>query len=199
MLFFFSCNNNKTPSSKKDSLNFNNNTLAQKDTYYNPYSSVDISPMDMSYFPENYPQLKMADSITSAPVMRIIYSRPHLQGRKLFQNLLKYGEPWRLGANEATEIQFFRDVSIQDKKIPKGRYIIYCIPEPDSWTIVLNSNVDSWGLKIDSTKDLEKFKIPVSVNNKSIEYFTMIFEKANEGANLLMAWGNFIAKLPIRF
>ena len=141
----------------------------------------------------------MTNSISTPPVMRIIYSRPHLQGRKLFHNLLKYGEPWRLGANEATEIQFYQDVTIQNKKIKAGRYILYCIPQEETWTIVLNNNVDTWGLKIDSTKDLNRFEIPVTHNNPPLEYLTIVFEKADHGAKLLMAWDDIKAELPIDF
>ena len=83
----------------------------------------DVSPMDMSYFPVNYPKLKMAKLVSQPPVMRLIYSRPHLQGRELFHDVLRYGEYWRLGANEATEIEFFRDVTIQNKRIHPGRYV----------------------------------------------------------------------------
>ncbi|MBS1919931.1 MAG: DUF2911 domain-containing protein [Bacteroidetes bacterium] len=192
-----SCNNNNNSVSQKDSV-ANNRKLPQE-PLYNRYATVDISPMDMSYFPVNYPQLKMLDSVNTPPVIRLIYSRPHLQGRILFHNLLKYGEPWRLGANEATEIQFFRDVKIQNKKIPTGRYILYCIPEEKTWTIVLNSSVDTWGLKIDSSKDIAKFIVPVTDKNIPVEYFTMVFEKTASGANLLMAWANLVAKLSINF
>jgi hypothetical protein len=197
LVLLFSCNNNKSASAQKDSATVNERPMIPKESMLNPYAAVDISPMDMSYFPVDYPQLKMTNSITTPPVMRVIYSRPHLQGRKLFHNLLKYGEPWRLGANEATEIQFYREVKIQNKKIPAGRYILYCIPEENNWTIVLNNNIDTWGLKIDSTKDIDRFTIPVTNNNKPIEYFTMVFEKTEAGANLLMAWDDLVAKLPI--
>jgi hypothetical protein len=199
LALLFSCTNNKKASAQKDSVLVNERPLIPKEAMLNPYAAVDISPMDMSYFPVNYPQLKMTNSISTPPVARVVYSRPHLQGRKLFHNLLKYGEPWRLGANEATEIQFYRDVKIQNKKIAAGRYIIYCIPQEKNWTIVLNSNVDTWGLKIDSTKDIDKYTIPVSINNKPIEYFTMVFEKTDTGADLLMAWDDLVAKLPINF
>lgn len=197
LVLLFSCSNNKNTSAQKDSVIVNERPLIPKESLLNPYSAVDISPMDMGYFPVDYPQLKMTNSITTPPVMRVIYSRPHLQGRKLFHNLLKYGEPWRLGANEATEIQFYREVKIQNKNIPAGRYILYCIPEENNWTIVLNNNIDTWGLKIDSTKDIDKFTVPVTSNNKPIEYFTMVFEKTGTGADLLMAWDDLVAKLPI--
>jgi hypothetical protein len=163
------------------------------------YVSVDISPMDMSYFPVDYPKLKMASSTIAPPVARVIYSRPHLQKRHLFHDLLKYDEPWRLGANEATEIDFYKQVTIQGKNVSPGRYVIYCIPHADNWSIVLNSNIDSWGLHQDSTKDIHKFEIPVTTNNPVQEYYTMLFEKTDTGASLMIAWDAVVAKLPITF
>ena len=130
---------------------------------------------------------------------RVIYSRPHKQGRKIFGALLKYGEPWRLGANEASEIEFFRPATIQNKQIDKGRYVLYCIPEADKWTIVFNSNLYTWGLKQDPAKDEYRFQIPVQHSNTQVEFFTMVFEKATHGANLLMAWDDAVARLPIHF
>lgn len=167
----------------------------------NPYATVDVSPMDMSYFPVDYPKLKMANHNAPPPVMRVIYSRPHLQGRHLFTNLLKYGEPWRLGANESTEIQFYRPVSINDKTVKPGRYIIYCIPQENTWTIALNTHVDSWGLEQDSAKDVHRFTIPAQHEHggPSIEYYTMVFQKTDYGADLVMAWGDLLARLPIKF
>jgi len=165
----------------------------------NPYASVDISPMDMSYFPVDYPKIKMAHGNISPPVMRVIYSRPHLQRRALFNGILKYDEPWRLGANEASEIDFYKPVSIQGKKIPAGRYVIYGIPHIDKWTIILNSNIDSWGLKQDSTKDIGSFQVPVLTSTVSLEYFTMVFEQSESGADLVIAWADVLARLPIKF
>jgi hypothetical protein len=175
------------------------NMVQKPENFYNPYAGIDVSPMDMSYFPVDYPILKMANPNLAPPVMRVIYSRPHLQGRRLFQNLLKYNEPCRLGANEATEIQFFRNVSIQNTKVSAGRYIIYCIPEPDRWTIVFNTNTDTWGLKMVPEKDLYRFTIPVTKGNPSLEYFTMVFQKTETGADMLMAWDDIVAKLPVLF
>lgn len=165
----------------------------------NPYKIVDISPMDMSYCPDDYPISKMGNTLSTLPLARVIYSRPHLQGRKLFYNLQKYGEPWRLGANESTELDVYSDAYIQDKKIKAGRYVLYCIPQPDNWTIIINSNIDSWGLHPDSTKDIARFIIPVKQTANHLEYYTMIFEKTSDGADLLMAWDNLEARLPFRF
>lgn len=166
----------------------------------NPYAPVDISPMDMAYFPVDYPKLKMAGQLTATqPYARVIYSRPHLEGRHIFKEVLKYGEPWRMGANEATELELFRDAFIQNKKIKAGRYILYCIPQPNEWTIVLNNNTDTWGLRQDASKDVARFTVPVKQTNNALEYFTMIFEPAEKGAHLLMAWDNVEVRLPLSF
>lgn len=195
---FLSCNNKPIPAAKRPKL-LPGDSNVLKSNAINPYSPIDISPMDMSYFPDDYPVLKMSNKTTLPPVARVIYSRPHKQGRKIFGTLLKYGEPWRLGANESTEIEFFRDVTIQNKKIPKGEYVLYCIPQPDKWTIIFNGNLFSWGLKPDPTKDLYKFDIPVEIKDQSLEDFTMVFKKTNTGADLLMAWDNVEARLPFQF
>ena len=166
----------------------------------NPYAGVDLSPMDMCYFPVDYPKLKMAHAgVEATPYARVIYSRPHLQGRHIFHEVLKYGEPWRMGANEATELQLFRDASIQGKTIRAGRYTLYCIPQQKEWTIVLNTNTDTWGLEQDAALDAGRFTVPVEEKNQSLEFYTMIFEGTGPNASLLMAWDNVEVRLPIRF
>lgn len=198
--FSLSCSSKKENSStavnevKKDTA-----TTVKAEKSGNSYTQVDVSPMDISYYPVDYPKLKISKAVTTPPFARVVYSRPHLQGRKLFHDVLKYGEPWRLGANEATELDLYSDATIQGKKIKAGRYILYCIPGQDKWTIVLNSNIDSWGLQPDASKDISRFIIPVSQTNNSLEFFTMLFQQTAAGADLLMAWDNVEAKLPFAF
>ena len=170
------------------------------------FLSIDKSPMDMSYFPDDYPKQKMITPDMSDPIARVIYSRPQKNGRIIFadttvkQNVIQhYGQDWRLGANEATEIEFFKQVSIGDKKIGPGRYIMYGIPYADKWKIIFNTNLYSWGLHLDKTKDIAEIEIPVTKNNVEIEYFSMLFQKATYGCNLVMAWGNVKTVLPIDF
>lgn len=199
ILVLISCNDKKDPPPVKDNGRNDSMPRVNPERNVNPIAPVDVSPMDMSYYPVEYPKLKMSKAIDVPPLARVVYSRPHLQGRTLFVDLLKYGEPWRLGANEATELDLYADATIQDKKIKAGRYILYCIPQKNEWTIVLNSNIDTWGLEQDTTRDIARFQIPVNPTNRRIEYFTMAFYKAKSGANLLIAWDNWEARLPFIF
>ncbi|HEU4903204.1 MAG TPA: DUF2911 domain-containing protein [Flavisolibacter sp.] len=194
----FSCQND-SPVAQPTKPSLIKDTNLLKREAVNPYEPVDISPMDMVYFPADYPVLKMNGETKAPPVARVIYSRPHRQGRKIFGNIVKWGEPWRLGANEATELQLFRPVTIQNKRIEKGQYVLYAIPHENHWIIVFNSNLYTWGLKFDLSKDVAKFDIPATAKNQTIEYFTMVFEKTASGADLVMAWEGMEARLPIQF
>lgn len=197
----FACNNNKnqlpvTPVTQPDYFKTPDPTSANGvPTNYTP---VDISPMDMSYFPVNFPVLKISTDSAINPVMRVIYSRPHLNGRKLFVDLIKYNEPWRLGANEATEITFYKNVTILNQKVLAGRYIMYAIPQSDKWELILNSNVDTWGLKQNKDKDVYRFTVPVINNHAYEEYFTMLFEPVEKNAELQISWDTYLARLPIQ-
>jgi hypothetical protein len=199
VFFLFSCKEKEKQTVVANKPAKDSVTNVIPDSTANAYASIDISPMDISYYPVDYPKLKMANNTAQPPVARVIYSRPHLQGRELFHDVLKYGGRWRLGANESTEIDFFRDVTIQGKKIKAGRYILYCILDPATWSIVVNSNIDSWGLKQDTTKDIQRFEVPVTHGNPQLEYFTMVFSKTNTGADLIMAWDDVVVKLPVDF
>jgi hypothetical protein len=201
-VLFFSCNpkedNKTTPETK--------NLRLPVSVHDSLVLSIDKSPMDMSYFPEDYPKQKMVTPNMANPVARVIYSRPQKNGRIIFadssitENVIQhYGQEWRLGANEATEIEFFAAVTINGKKIAPGRYILYCIPYPDKWKMIINQNLYSWGLHIDKTKDIAETDVPVAKNNVQIEYFTIHFQQTDGGCLLVMSWGDVKAVLPISF
>lgn len=159
---------------------------------------VDKSPMDMSYYPVGYPVLKIQDKLTEPLVARVIFSRPQKNGRKIFGDLLEYGKVWRLGANEASEIEFYQNVKINDTKIKKGRYTIYCIPYAEKWTVIINKETDTWGsFKYDTKKDLLKVDVPVQKQTEITDAFVMAFEKATTGFNLVIAWDDVKVSLPI--
>jgi Protein of unknown function (DUF2911) len=192
-VLIFGCNSNKN--------NNADNTIADSVHIQNAYVKPDQSELDISWWPTNYPIQKMESDTIAKLKGRVIYSRPHKKNRVIFgeneDNLCTYGKPWRLGANEATEITFFTDVVIDNKKINKGAYVIYCIPYADKWIIKLNTNLFTWGLHIDETKDIFSTTIKTAVQMPAIENFTMVFEEINNGSNLIMAWDNVKAILPI--
>jgi hypothetical protein len=163
--------------------------------------ALDKSPMDMAYYPPNYPVLKIQGKDSGMSVVaRVIYSRPQKNGRSVFGTLEKYDSVYRVGANEATEIEFFKDVTIGGKKVAKGRYTLYAIPTADKWTMIINKETDTWGAYgYHQAKDLLRTEVPVTTLATPVEALTMVFQKSATGANLFIAWDTVQVALPISF
>ena len=160
---------------------------------------LDKSPLDMSYFPADYPVLRIQEKASEPLVCRVIYSRPQKNNRTVFGELVEYHKIWRLGANEATEIEFFKDVQVDGKKLPKGKYTLYALPTPEEWTIIFNKETDIWGaFKYDEKKDVLRVKLPVKKVAEPIEAFSIGFDKSNgDKAKLNIGWDTDMVSLPI--
>lgn len=160
--------------------------------------ALDKSEMDMSYYPPNYPILKIQDKVTEPLVARVVYSRPLRNGRTVFGELVEYEKVWRIGANEATEIEFFKDVNFGGKPVPKGRYTLYAIPALDKWTVIVNKETDTWGsFKYDSKKDLVRIESSVQKLDEPVESLAIYFDKTAAGFNLCAVWENSAMYVPI--
>jgi len=173
--------------------------VAQTQASTKPKTPVlDKSPMDMSYYPADYPVLKIQDKASEPLLARVIYSRPQKDNRTIFGELIEYNTVWRLGANEATEIEFYKDVKIGGKKLLKGRYTMYAIPTTSQWTVIFNKDTDIWGaFKYDQKKDVLRVNVPVQKTTDVVEAFTMDFEKSTNGVDLVIAWDDAQVSVPI--
>lgn len=76
----------------------------------------------------------------------IEYSSPAARGRKIFGELVPFGQVWRAGANEATLFKTDRDIKIQGKTLPAGDYSLYAIPGEKEWTFIFNTQTGQWGV-----------------------------------------------------
>lgn len=162
--------------------------------------ALDKSPMDMSYFPANFPILKIQNKANDPLLARVLYSRPQKNGRSVFGDLIEFGKVWRLGANECTEIELYKDAKIDNTRLKKGRYSMYAIPYQDKWTLIFNRETDIWGaFQYDDKKDVLRTDLKLEKQQDAIEAFTLLFDKTDSGANMIMAWDNVKATLPITF
>ncbi|WP_316830362.1 DUF2911 domain-containing protein [Pedobacter aquatilis] len=162
------------------------------------FATADPSPADIVYFPLNAAKVKADDA--TKPIVKVVYSRPQKKGRDIFGVLEQFGNVWRFGANESTEIRFFKKVNIGGKKIKAGTYSLFAIPNKDTWTIIINSQTDRWGaFTYDQSKDLVRVNVPVKNLSKPIEYFSITFSPLTTGASLIAAWDKTQVELPIAF
>ena len=151
------------------------------------FKGLDKSPMDLASYPDNY---RISDK-----VIKIVYSRPQLKGRSL-ANLAKFGKKWRTGANEATEITFFKDVNFGGTPVKSGTYTMYTIPGETNWTVVLSSQLNVWGVYFHKDEnDVAKVTIPIKKSDEIIDVFSIVIDK---DMTIHMGWGDVILSIPVQ-
>ncbi|GAA4108221.1 hypothetical protein GCM10022393_04100 [Aquimarina addita] len=151
------------------------------------FADLQKSPTDIAY----------ARSERSAkPDIKVVYSRPQKKDRKIFGELVPYDKVWRTGADEATEIKFFKDVKLGEKSIPAGTYSLFTIPGEKEWTVIISSVTDVWGAyDYDESNDVARFKVAPSTG-KEVEAFSIAFEKVDAGYHMKLGWDTTIVAVP---
>ncbi|UQD57603.1 DUF2911 domain-containing protein [Flavobacterium sp. K5-23] len=163
-------------------------TLLSSNMNAQKFPDLDKSPMDVASFPTDY---KNADKIA-----KVTYSRPVLKGRNVSE-LAPNGKVWRTGANEATEITLYKDMKLGQTKIKAGTYTFYAIPEKDTYTIIINKDLNVWGsyfYKVEN--DVARLVVPVTEGKESLEAFSMVFSKSDNGIILNMGWDKVRVAVP---
>lgn len=132
--------------------------------------------------------------------MKITYSQPQKRNREIFGDLVPFGQVWRTGANEATEITTTRDILLNNMLLTAGTYSLFTVPDRDRWTIIINSDVGLWGAyNYNPKKDVFRFDVPVQSTDEIYEPFTLAFDHRNELADLLILWDDTKVSIPIKF
>ncbi len=135
----------------------------------------------------------------STSFIEISYSRPSANGRKVFGDLVPYGEIWRTGANNATVVTFGEDVIIDSKTLKAGAYSLYSIPGETSWDIVFNSNTGGWGTVKPQTDVLKVKTAKVSKSNYYVNTLSIdVNNITNNSCEIVIAWENTVAVLPVK-
>lgn len=131
--------------------------------------------------------------------IEVIYSRPSAKGRKVFGDLVPNGKLWRTGANAATKISFSDPVEIGGKKLDSGTYVLYTIPNEESWEIILNKGLKNSGVDgYKESEDVVRFKTEPVKLKSSVETFTIQFSDIKaESCKLELMWENKVIPISI--
>lgn len=122
----------------------------------------------------------------------IDYSSPSVKGRKIFGGLEPYGKVWRAGANKATTFQTDKDIMVEGKPLPAGKYAFFVIPTESDWTVIFNKKADQFGA---FTYDQAQDALRVNVKPKKTDALTekLAYEVNNSG--IALKWEN--VELPV--
>lgn len=134
----------------------------------------------------------------------IQYSRPFVRNRIIFGSkeqgaLQPYGEYWRLGANEATEITFSKAISFNGRPVNAGTYRIYAVPGPEEFELILNSELGVWGVfEPDPEKDVLRTKVAIEKVSPPVEQFTISMLAVGDTININFEWEKIRFSVPVR-
>ena len=154
------------------------------------FPKLDMSPMDIA----------TATTEDGETVARVLYGRPQMRGREVFGKLVPYGEVWRTGANEASELTLYRDMIVGGETIEAGSYSFYTIPEENQWTIILNKSINTWGAyDYHVENDRVRIKVPVRRLEHQLETLSMLFETSEDSVTLKLGWDDRFVQVPFRY
>lgn len=125
------------------------------------------------------------------------YHRPGVKGRKVWGELVPYGQPWRTGANERTTITFSTPVTVGGTRLDAGTYGLVTIPGEEKWTVALSKTADAWGT---FTYSEENDAVRVDVTPRKAahtEWLDFDFESLTpRSADLVLRWAELAVPLP---
>jgi hypothetical protein len=134
----------------------------------------------------------------------ITYGRPFTvkpgttETRKIWGGLVPYGEPWRLGADEATLLLTQKPIVIGGKTIPAGAYTLYMIPQENGASqLAFSTQLGGWGIPVDTNHDVARVDLDKTTLDKPVDEFTMAISKGDSGGGVLkMMWENTQFSVP---
>lgn len=152
------------------------------------FDILDKAPTDIAYLRKNG---------NTKPLVKVVYGRPSKEGETVFGDQIPFGEIWRTGSNEATEVKFYKDTKFGDKLVKAGTYILHTIPGEKEWTVILNTNTDTWGTFFyDETKDVARIKVPIK-KIKELEVFSIDFRRNFKHTFMVLAWDSTQIDIPL--
>ena len=159
------------------------------------FSEISAQQIQM---PQASPAAQISQKVGLTDVS-VEYSRPSMRGRKIFGELVPYGQVWRTGANAATVLTFSTEVKIEGKSLPAGSYALYSIPGKSTWTMILSRNTKLWGaVGYDASDDVIRFAVKPGKTGQKYETMEVNFvDISDTGASIALKWENTRVKFRI--
>ncbi|VAW11053.1 hypothetical protein MNBD_BACTEROID03-2124 [hydrothermal vent metagenome] len=132
--------------------------------------------------------------------IHIDYSSPGVRNRIIFGGLVGYDNVWQAGAHMATWIETNKNLEIDGKILPAGKYGFFTIPSKKDWTIMINKNWNQHGKdEYDQKDDVLRFLVAPTISEKITEHleYKVTNTKENEGS-ISLSWEKITVSFPIK-
>lgn len=141
------------------------------------------------------PPALVTETISSGAKISIDYSQPSLKGRKMGGEVATYGQVWRTGANEATVFETDKDVTVEGKTLPAGKYGLYSIPGENEWVIIFNKTWKQWGTNYKETDDALRVTVKPAKSAAATEKMTFTIDKSGK---VTLLWGDVAVAFMVK-
>ena len=144
------------------------------------------------------PPAKAACKFADGKMISVNYSSPRVRGRKIFGDLVPFGEVWRLGADDATSFVPSADVTVGGKNIPAGRYTMFALPTPSKWTLIISKQIGEWGIPYPGAQfDFARIEMKLSKLPAPLENFAIYFDTSGTNCTMKFDWETTRASVDI--
>jgi Protein of unknown function (DUF2911) len=144
------------------------------------------------------PPAKASCKFSNGKTISVNYSSPRVRKRKIYGELVPYGEVWRAGANEATTFVTNTDLIVGGKLVPAGKYTLFAVPNPDRWTLVISKKTGEWGIPYPGAGyDLLQTDMKVGKLAERVENFAIAFDQVGGTCTMRLDWETTRASIEI--
>ena len=135
------------------------------------------------------PPAKAACKFADGKTINVAYSSPRMRGRKIFGDLVPFGEVWRTGADDATAFLTTSDLVAAEKTIPAAKYTLFTLPTQNKWTLIVSKQTGEFGIPYPGEKfDFARVEMKVSKLPSPVENFTISFDQAGATCTMKLDW-----------
>jgi hypothetical protein len=144
------------------------------------------------------PPAKAACKFADGKTIAVAYSSPRMRGRKIFGDLVPFGEVWRTGADNATSFVTKADLVAGGKNIPAGNYTLFSLPAQTKWTLIVSKQTGEFGIPYPGEQfDFARVEMKLSKLPSPIENFTISFDQTGAGCAMKLDWESTRASLEL--
>ena len=150
--------------------------------------------------PPKSPAATATGTLKNGTNITIKYSSPSVRERKIWGALVPMDSVWRAGANDATLIEFDKDVKIEGNKLAAGKYTIYMVPTSEKWIGMFSSQTGQPGMNHDGSTTLDMSKVVLrglASAKQSKEFKESLVYTINE-KGMVLSWEKLDIVLPIK-
>jgi hypothetical protein len=142
--------------------------------------------------------ISLAAVAVDGAYMKVVYGAPYINERDIFGGLVPYGQVWRTGANESTEITFTSDVIFGGAEVKAGTYSVFSVPGETEWQIILNKDLGMWGhYTYKDASDLVRVKGVISALDETVDPMRIQLKNEEGTVQFILSWAKTAVTVPI--